>query len=336
MPKCVRLLSVAAALPTAVRTSAQAEQIVAGAGGGFVPRAGVIEAMSGIRERRVAADDEQCSDLAVAASRNALATAGVKPADVDLLVFAAAGQDLLEPATAHIVQAKLGTHCQVFDVKNACNSFLNGLQLAEALIMSGACRTALVTAGEINSRIASWSAANLTEFKQNFPGYTMGDAGAAAVLQAADIGKGIFLRRFFSHSQHWELTTVAYGGSMNPRNHEHGYLRANVRQLKSVFENMALPSLRQVMSDAQVSFLDFKRIFVHQVSLPYLYDTLEVAGIERAHVEVTVDYLGNMAAASIPVAIALAMERGDVGPGDRILCIGLASGISFGVMMIEL
>lgn len=336
MAKRVRIVSVAGALPETIRSSAEVEAIVSGCGGGFRPRQGVVEALSGIRERRVSAADVQCSDLAVEACRKVLTKAGVNAPDIDLLVFASAGQDLIEPATAHIVQAKLGTSCQVFDIKNACNSFLNGMQIAESLILSGACRMALVAAGEVNSRAVDWKARTLSEFKRNFPGYTMGDAGAAMLLAPATDERGIFFHRFRSVSEHWKLTTLAAGGSMHPRAEEHSYLRTDGTRLKQVFNDAGLPILRLAMQDAGLTFADFRRIFLHQVSVPYLHDMLARTGIPEHLVEMTVVNQGNMAAASIPFAMAQAIERGAVGPGDRVMCLGLASGISIGIVMADL
>jgi 3-oxoacyl-[acyl-carrier-protein] synthase-3 len=297
---------------------------------------GSIEALSGIRERRVAASDVQCSDLAVEACRRVLAQAKVDVSEVDLLIFASAGQDLAEPATANIVQAKLGTRCPVFDVKNACNSFLNGMQLAESLILGGSCRTALVTVGEVSSRCIAWKTGDVSEFWRNFPGYTVGDAGGAVLLAKATDERGIFFRQFSSISNHWELMTVMGGGSMHPRDEEHTYLRTNGSRLKDVFIELGVPILHQAMQDTGLRFTDFQRIFVHQVSMPYLREMLAATGIPEELVELTVVDLGNMAAASIPVAMAQAMERGAVGPGDRVMCVGLASGISVGIMMIDL
>jgi len=332
----VRLLGVAGALPATARSSAEVEEIVSRSGGGYTPRRGLIEAMSGIRERRVAADDVQCSDLAVEACQRVLNEANVALAEVDLLIFAAAGQDLTEPATAHIVQTKLGTSCPVFDVKNACNSFLNGVQLAESLILGGTCHTVLVAVGEVNSRGIAWDPANPEEFKCNLPGYTMGDAGAAALFTPADHETGIFYRNFSAVSEYWSLTTVSGGGSMHPRGDEHTYIRADGPRLKVAFRDTGLPFLQRVMREADVRFTDFQRIFVHQVSLPYLHDMLSESGIPLDLVEVTIADLGNMAAASIPVAMARAFERGAIGPGDRVMCLGLASGISIGIVMIDL
>lgn len=336
LSKRVQLAGVAGVLPQSVRSSADVEDLVSTSGGGFSPRRGVIEAMSGVRERRVASDDEQCSDLAVHACRRVLEQTGVPLEAIDLLIFASAGQDLIEPATAHIVQAKLGTRCPVFDVKNACNSFLNGAQLAESLILCGANSNVLVAVGEISSRGIAWRADSSSEFKRNMPGYTMGDAGAAALFTPAVNGNGIFYRNFASLSEYWDLTTVSSGGSMNPRGEEHSYIRANSPKLKLAFRELGLPFLRNALRDAEVRFDDFDRIFVHQVSLPYLKDMLAESGIPLDKVEITVTSLGNMAAATLPVAMAQAMERGAIRSGDRVMCLGLASGVSIGVLMMDL
>jgi 3-oxoacyl-[acyl-carrier-protein] synthase-3 len=332
----VKMLGVSGALPELIRTSAEVEDLVASSGVGYRPRAGIVYAMSGIRTRRVASDKEQCSDLAASACMKVLEETGVNVADVDLLIYASAGQDLIEPATAHIVQAKLGTDCPVFDIKNACNSFLNAIQVAESLILTGACRMVLVAVGECPTRGVDWIARNLEEFKRNLPGYTMGDAGAAALFTAASEEKGIFFRDFASISKYWDLTTITGGGSMHPRGDEHTYLRANSLKLKRAFRELGLPFLDNALRQARVAYSDFRRIFVHQVSLPYLNDMLAESGIPPERVEVTVETLGNIAAASIPVAMAQAIERGAVGAGDRVLCLGMASGISIGVVMMDL
>ncbi len=304
---------------------------------GLRVRRGTIGAMTGIRTRRVAGDGVQCSDLASQAALDALTKVGMSADDVDVLIFAAASQDLTEPATAHIVQHKLGTRCQVFDVKNACNSFLNGVQLAESLIKSGSCNVALVTTGEICSRGINWIARDDEELRRNFPGYTMGDAGAAAVLARAPetSTSGIFYRGFASLSEFWELATIPGGGTMYPRGDEYTYLRGDGARLKQTFVDMGPKIFNEMMCEAGVTFDSFDRIFVHQVSLPYHKEMLMASGMPAEKVERTVEEFGNMASASIPVAFALAEARGDVKAGDRVLWLGMASGISVGVVMID-
>lgn len=283
----------------------------------------------------MADESVQCSDLAADAARRALAQAGATPADVDLVVFAAASQDMLEPATAHIVQEKLGTSCQLFDVKNACNSFLNGLQVAESLILSGASELALVTTGEICSRAVAWGVRDHLEFRRNFPGYTMGDAGAAVVLGRSRDDRGIFYRRFISASRHWPLATIPGAGSLHPRGDEFTYLHADGARLKQAFVNMAPCVVARILGESGTTFDDFDRILVHQATLPYLDEMLDVTGIPRDRVEITIAELGNMASASLPVAFARAAERGAIAQGDTVLWFGLASGISAGAVMMR-
>ena len=331
----VALLGVGAALPPQIRSSAEIEALIEDRSPNFRLRPGTLASISGVETRRVACHDVQCSDLAAFAAKRALDAAGVGIEDVDLLIFASAGQDLIEPATANIVQEKLGTTCQAFDVKNACNSFLNGLQLAESLILSGACERAVVTSGEVCSRAISWRVRHFEDFKRNFPGYTMGDAGAAAVLGRSRDGRGIFYRRFVTISDHWRLATVPCGGSRHPRGEEFTYLRADGKRLKQAFIDLGPDLIPTMMREAGVTFSDFSRILIHQATLPYLHEMLDVTGIPSGLVEFTVSEFGNMASASLPVGYVRALERGAITPGDRVMWLGLASGISVGMVMID-
>lgn len=299
-------------------------------------RRGLIASRTGIRSRRVAEDCEQCSDLAVAAARSALCSAAVDVAEIDLLIFAAAGQDLIEPATAHIVQQKLGTSCAVFDIKNACNSFLNGIQVAEALIASGAACTALVVTGEVCSRAVRYDMRDSEEFHRYFPGYTMGDAGAAAVLRRAVSARGMQFCGFESRSTHWPLATVASGGSMNPRGDEFAYLAGDGPALKEAFVTHGPAMLERLMRRARITFDDVDRILVHQVGMSYHHEMLQATGIPPGKVECTVADFGNMASASLPVAHALGVTHARIVPGQRVLWIGMASGMSVGLAVFDI
>ncbi|NUR90011.1 MAG: ketoacyl-ACP synthase III, partial [Nonomuraea sp.] len=191
-----RITRTATYLPPTLLTSEEVERRIEG----YRPPRGIVERMTGIRARHVADPDQQASDLAVAAARS-LAEGS------DLLVFASASQDLVEPATAHIVAAKLGLSCPVFDVKNACNSLLNGIQVAEALILAGQYRRVLVCTGETPSRAIRWQVRDRAQFVDSFAGYTLSDAGAAVVVEA-DPARGIFYRDFAAESTAWAIGTL--------------------------------------------------------------------------------------------------------------------------------
>jgi 3-oxoacyl-[acyl-carrier-protein] synthase-3 len=322
-------------LPDGVLSSAEVEARVRAASPACQVRDGLVEALTGVRQRRLAPPEANCSDLAVAAARSALAHAAVEPADVDGLIFAAAGQDLLEPSTATIVADKLGTTCPAFDLKNACNSFLDAIGVAEAMIASGTHRNVLVAAGELPTRAIRWDAPSVHDLRLNFPGYTLGDAGAAVLVEGAGRPGGAILHRAaLTVPRHWSLATVAGGGSMHPRGDEWTYLRGDGAGLREAFTEVGPGIVRGVLEACGLRADDLARVLVHQVTLPFLDAFLAATGLPADRVERTLPLLGNMAAASLPVAYAQALDGGLV-PGDRVLWVGLAGGISIHVLVTE-
>lgn len=316
-----RISAVSTYLPERTLTSAEVEARI----DGYVPHRGIVERMTGIRRRHVAAPDEQASDLAAAAAR------GLDHRAADLLIFASASQDMVEPATAHMVAARLGLSCPVFDVKNACNSLLNGVQVAEALIRTGAHRTVLVCTGEVPSRAVRWQVPNRTQFIEAFAGYTLSDAGAA-VLVTADPARGVFYREFRADSTAWAVGTLPGGGSAHPRDPEHSYFRGDGRRLREAFELLGPEIFLDALKRTGLTWDDFSLVAVHQVAVPYLDALVRVLGIPRDRLVVTLPEHGNCASASLP----LQLHAGGAGPGDRVALLGLGGGISLGVMFADL
>ncbi|MFJ7274373.1 3-oxoacyl-ACP synthase III family protein [Kitasatospora sp. NPDC098663] len=197
----IGITAVGSHLPARRLTSQQLQDEVT-AGGRLALPERMFEKATGIRTRHFAADGEYASTLAVGAARRALAARALRPQDVDLLLFASATRDVCEPATAHIVQAELGTRAHALDVSNACNSFLNGIDLARAMILAGRARRALVVTGETPSRAMLRTPSSLAEFRDGFAGYTFGDAGAAVVVEAVERG-GILDVGTETASEHW-------------------------------------------------------------------------------------------------------------------------------------
>jgi 3-oxoacyl-(acyl-carrier-protein) synthase III len=330
-----RITAVAAHLPERAVTSAEVEERVAAESGGYRPHPTIVERMTGIRARHVMRDDEQASDLAVAAARTVLAERGLGPGGPDLLIFGSASQDLIEPATAHIVAAKLGASCPVFDVKNACNSFLNGLQLADALIRTGQHERVLVCTGESPSRAIRWKVRDRAQFADAFAGYTLSDGGAAMLVEAAPDG-GIFYRDFAAVSTAWDVGTLPAGGSMHPRDPDRTYFSGDGRRLKDAFLARGPEIFVTALEKTGLSWDDFAVIGVHQVTMPYLEVLRSVLGIPAERLVVTLPEHGNLASATLPFQLATAVREGRCGPGDRVALIGLAGGVSLGVVLAEL
>ena len=331
-----QLAAVGTYLPETIRSSDEIEWLVARASDGYVPPPGIVETMTGIRRRRVASDDQQCSDLAAHAAREALQRAAVPPRDVDLLIFASAGQDLMEPATSTITASKLGLRCPAFDVKNACNSLLNGIDVAIALIAAGQYDTALVVTGEIPSRCIRWRVHDREDFRLCFAGYTFGDATAAVLLSASDGTRGFVQGEFQTEPQHWAIGTLAGGGSMHPRGDEYTYFQGDGAQLGDAFAGLGTAVLDRALASMGTDLDDWDVVLVHQVTVPMHRAFLRATGIDGARTLLLVDELGNCASASMALQLHRALETGRLHEGSRALWVGLAGGISVGVMGLQL
>lgn len=327
------LAGVAVHLPEHRMTSTEVEARI----GPYVPPPGLLRRLTGIRARHVMADHEQASDLAIAAARKLLAETGTAATDVDLLLFASASQDMVEPATAHIVAAGLELGCPVMDVKNACNSVLNGIEVADALIATGRYRTVLVASGEAPSRAVRWDVGSLGEFVRAFPGYTLGDAGAALLMTAgAPPSGGVLGSAFTADSRHWDVGTLPAGGSRHPRDPERTYFEMDGARLKDAFLGLGTGVLDKTLDGLGLRWADFAVVCVHQVSLPYLEVFTERAGVPADKLVVTLPEHGNVASASLPLQLATALELGRCGPGDLMALVGLAGGVSLGIVVIRL
>ncbi|HXV91851.1 MAG TPA: ketoacyl-ACP synthase III [Pseudonocardia sp.] len=328
-----RLAGVAVHLPERRLTSAEVEALI----GPYTPPPGLLHRLTGIESRHVMDDHEQASDLAVAAARKLLAETGTAAGEVDLLLFASASQDLVEPATAHIVAAKLGLSCPVMDVKNACNSVLNGIEVADALVATGRYRTVLVACGEAPSRAVRRRVCTLAEYLRAFPGYTLSDAGAALLLTAgAPAGTGVLGCGFTADSAAWDVGVLAGGGSMHPRDPEHTYFAMDGARLKDAFLGLGRGVLDETLERLGLRWTDFAVVAVHQVSLPYLEVFTAHAGVPADKLVVTVREHGNAASASLPLQLATARALGRCGPGDLVALVGLAGGVSLGIVVVRL
>ncbi|HEX6968673.1 MAG TPA: ketoacyl-ACP synthase III [Micromonosporaceae bacterium] len=327
----VGITGIGASLPEQVLGTAELQQRVETASGLTLP-ARLFALITGIDRRRMAAADEYASTLAVRAAREALAAAGRQPDDIDLLLFASATRDMAEPATAHVVQAELGSRAHALDLSNACNSFLNGIDAARAFILAGRARRALVVTGETPTRSLRWQVSDLAEAKAGFAGYTFGDAGAAVVLEPVSTG-GILDIDTETRSEHWSVGGIPGGGSRHPRGDEHTYFQGDGRALRAVFERIGPGILDRVRRRTGLDWPDYAHVLVHQVTLPYLERFIEVTGVPKDKLVVTVSELGNMASATLGVQLARIAPA--LRAGDRVLFVGLGGGVSLTTLVWE-
>ncbi|MFF2271432.1 3-oxoacyl-ACP synthase III family protein [Agromyces sp. NPDC058136] len=328
-----RIAALGVFLPEERRTTAETEARLAAENPRLSLPKGLIERLTGVREVHLRPEGWQTSDLAVAAARRALAES---PGPIDLLVFGSASQDLIEPATAHIVAAKLGIRAAVMDVKNACNSLLQGMQVAEALIATGQARRALVVSGEQPSHAVRWRLDSSAQFLRSFPGYTMSDGGAAVILEASDEpGIGVIGSRFSAHSEYWDVGTLPTGGSVNPHAVGGSYFDMDGRALERAFARVGLGIFHDTLAGLGVHPDDLDFVAVHQVALPMHRRIVELLGVDEARTEQTIAAHGNLASVSLPVQLHRAVQGGRVRPGGLVALVGLAGGISLGVTVLR-
>jgi 3-oxoacyl-[acyl-carrier-protein] synthase-3 len=327
----VGITAIAGHLPDHEVTTADLQRRIATASDLPLPE-GMFAQATGIERRRIAAGDEYASDLAVAAARRVLADAEIDALDVDLLLFASATRDMVEPATAHVVQAALGSRAHALDVTNACNSFLNGIDLARSMILAGRATRALVVTGETPTRAMRPRLDGMVQARAAFAGYTFGDAGAAVLVEPVPSG-GIVDVDTETHSEHWSIGGIFGGGSRHPRGDEHTYFTGDGHRLRGVFEKIGVGLLERVNHRLGLRFDDYARVLVHQVTMPYLHRFVELAGVPAGKLEITVPSLGNLASATL--GVQLARVRPSLSAGDRVLLIGLGGGVSLMTMVWE-
>ncbi|MEU1778076.1 3-oxoacyl-[acyl-carrier-protein] synthase III C-terminal domain-containing protein [Streptomyces abikoensis] len=329
LPRHSTIAQVAVHAPAGRQTGEEIEDDIRARNPGIRLLPGLLRQMYGFEERRVAPAGTWPSDLAAAAGRRALDRAGLGPDAVDLLIFASASEDMEEPATAHIVAHKLGVTAPVFDVQNACNGVLNAVEVADALIRTGRYDRVLITTGELGSALSRLPARHQDELAALLPAYTLGDLGAALLLEASD-HPGVLGAAFHANSAGWRAATVT-----NP------YYTPRFGSQSARFDSHALAASFTGMEGAAFDALhaigrttgDIHLCCVHQASVPFTHAILEALGVPAERAVSTFPCYGNVATATLPLQLAEAERRGMLRPGDLVALFGLASGASFGMLL---
>jgi 3-oxoacyl-[acyl-carrier-protein] synthase-3 len=290
-----------------------------------LPNPEILQRLCGIRSRHFAGAKEQASDLASAAAAPLVGATGGD--GIDMLIFAAACSDLIEPATANIVQQKLGLRCPVMDVKNACNSFVSAIQVASALIEAGTYGRVLIVSGEKPSDSIRRRFDSPDQLMANIASFSFGDAGAAMIVEASkEEGQGIFFQRFMTLGQHWPLCTIPGGGSMFPHDLEAYFFSGETAELRDVIHKEATCFWQQCRPQIGWTPDEIDWVFTHQVSENTFRIVVDGIGVPAERSVNLFPTHGNMVAASIPVCMAAVNDK--LRRGDKILLVGLAAGVS--------
>ena len=281
---------------------------------------------TGIRARHFAADDAACSDLAVGAARQALDAAGCSVASIDLILVATSTPDMVFPSTACFVQHKLGAHgCAAFDLQAVCSGFVYALTVADAMIRTGSATKALVIGAEVFSRIL--------DFGDRSTCVLFGDGAGAVVLEASDT-PGLLATDLHADGRHTGVLCVpgsVSGGKVvgSPLLQMDG--QAVFRLAVGVLESAA----RSVLAKAGRNEADVDWLIPHQANIRIMQGTAKRLKLPWHKLVVTVDEHGNTSAASIPLALDVAVRSGRIARGDTVLLEGVGGGFTWGAVLLD-
>jgi 3-oxoacyl-[acyl-carrier-protein] synthase-3 len=292
-----------------------------------------IVSRTGIHERRIAADDETTTMLSVNAARDALAVAGLEPAELDLVIVATCTPDYPLPATSVLVATQLGaTRAAGFDLQAACSGFLYGVASGTSFVQSGMYRNVLVIGVEILSRFLDWSDRSTCVL--------FGDGAGAVLLQASDEPGGMLGFDLFSDGTGCEGIIVPAGGSINPASH--ATVDARQHTIKMLGSDVYKYATRQMgesalaaLRKAGLTVDDIDQFVFHQANLRIINSVQKQFGIPDAKTYVNIERYGNTSAASVPMALAEAVASGRIKQGDRVLMVAFGAGYTAGGAVVE-
>lgn len=294
-----------------------------------------IRTRTGIRERRIAAADENTSDLAVKAAQAALADAKLAPSDIDLLIVATCTPDLPMPSAACIIQDKLGLRTDVpcFDVNAACSGFVYALDTACAMLTSGRYRRALVIGAEKMSTVLDWNDRTTCVL--------FGDgAGAAVVGLDPQPGVGLLGTKLGAFGDSVDLLYITHGGSSNPTTPDsiaaNGHcIKMKGKEIFKVAVRAMDEAARDILEQHQLTADHIALVIPHQANFRIIEALSDYLQLPLERFVVNVDRYGNTSAASIPIALDEARRAGRIKPGDLTLLVAFGAGLTYASALIR-
>jgi 3-oxoacyl-[acyl-carrier-protein] synthase III len=292
-----------------------------------------IRMRTGIAERRVVGPGEFTSTLATTAGREALARAGINPAEVDTVIIATCTPDRPFPATACAVQANLGIpRATSFDLVAACSGFLYGIHVATGLIRAGMSRTLLLVAADIFTHLINWDDRNTCVL--------FGDGAGAVVLRATEQPFGLLSSEMGAWGEGETLMAVDAGGTRLPATPEllaqgRQYVYMNGREIfKHAVREMS-NSAERVVAEAGLDLDQISLVVPHQANVRIVEAVARRLEVSMERVFVNLDRYGNTSAASVPIALYEAVEQGRIRDGDHLLLTAFGGGLTWGSAVVR-
>lgn len=282
---------------------------------------------TGIRSRHLAPAEQSASDLAREASLRAIEAAGITADDIDLIIVATSTPDCIFPSTAALLQSKLGIRngAAAFDVQAVCSGFVYGLTVAEKFIRSGSHRRALVVGAEVFSRILDWSDRGTCVL--------FGDGAGAVVLEASDT-PGVLASALHADGSHHPILCVP-GNVASGQVVGDPFLRMDGQAVFKFAVKVLGDVAQEVLGKAGLEPAALDWLIPHQANVRIIQATAKRLGMPMEKVITTVDRHGNTSAASIPLALDLAVRDGRIRPGQHLVIEGVGGGFTWGAVLLQ-
>jgi len=315
--KYSRIAGTGSYLPSKILTNADLESMVDTTDEWIVTR-------TGIRQRHIAAEGEYTSDLSVQAARRAILAAGIEASEIDLIIIATTTPDRVFPSTACLVQDKLGiSNCPAFDIQAVCSGFVYALTTADNFIKSGGAKCVLVIGAETMSRITDWT--------DRTNCILWGDGAGAVILKASD-EQGILSTHLHADGSYANLLNVPSGvskteGSKTVHMEGNSVFKVAVNTLDAIVD--------ETLEANGLAKSDVDWLVPHQANIRILQSTAKKLGMSMERVVVTVDVHGNTSAASIPLALDVAVRDGRIQRGETILMEAFGGGFTWGSVLMK-
>jgi len=321
------IAGIGAYVPDRVLTNAELEQVVDTSSEWIFSR-------TGIRERRITGPEQATSDLASVAAERALADAGITPEEVDLIIVATNTPDMFMPATACLVQDRIGVkkNAGAFDLAAGCTGFVHAIAVGSQFIAAGTCRTVLVIGAETLSKMIDWEDRSTCVL--------FGDGAGAVVLRPVPAGSGILAFKLYSDGAGGSHLLIPAGGSRRPTTRETldnklHFLRMNGREVFKFAVKVMGEAAEDVLAEAGLDKSDVDFFIPHQANIRIIEPAAKRLGIPMDKVLVNVDRYGNTSTASIPLALEEAVRGGRIKSGDHVVMVGFGAGLTWGSVVVQ-
>ncbi len=315
-----KIIGTGSYLPAKVLTNFDLEKIVETSHDWIFSRSGIVE-------RHVAADNELTSDLALQASLRAIEAAGISADEIDLVIVATTSPDQIFPSTACILQDKLGIrNCgAAFDMQAVCGGFVYALNTADLYIRGGQARTALVVGAEVLSRMLDWNDRTTCVL--------FGDGAGAVVLRASDT-PGIVASKLHADGSHRGMLK-ADGNVRNGAVQGDPFIKMDGKAVFKFAVKVLSEVVEEVLEENNLQGSDIAWLVPHQANIRIMEATAKKLGLSMDNVIVTVATHGNTSAASIPLALDVAVRDGRIKAGQNILLEAVGGGFTWGAVLIK-